>query len=57
MTKMCLPVPGAVPCHPANRFRTAGKWERDRNERTNTLCVSDHLDALQKGGAEKDDRY
>lgn len=56
MTKMCLPVLGALPCNPANPFRTAGKWERDRSERTSTLCANDHLYTLQKGGAKKDDR-
>lgn len=56
MIKMCLPGLGAVPCNPANPFRTAGKWERDRNERTNTLCVNDQPYTLQKGGAKKGDR-
>lgn len=56
MNKMCLPVPGTVPCNLANPFRAARKWERDRNERTNTLCVNDHLYTLQRGGAKKHDR-
>lgn len=56
MTKMCLPVPGAVPCNPANPFRTARKRERDRNEKANTLCVNDHIYSLRRGGAKKDDR-
>lgn len=50
MTKMWLPGLGTVPCNPANPFRTAGKWERDRNERTDTLCVNDQLYTLKRWG-------
>lgn len=56
MTKMCIPVPGAVPCDPANPFRSTGGSERGRNERRNTLCVNDRSLHPYKRCGQKNDR-